>query len=71
MSEFWDGAGCRDRVELGDTLGGRDPATLEVPLKMTNECTQRYTWRPRSSEFRDTLAGRDRVNPEMHFEAVI
>jgi len=29
------------------------------------------TWRPRSSELRDALAGRDRATLEMHFEAMI
>jgi len=31
----------------------------------------RCTWRPRSSELRDALGGQDRVNSEIHLEAVI
>jgi hypothetical protein len=31
----------------------------------------RYNWRPRLSELRDTLGGRDRVSLEMHLEAEI
>jgi hypothetical protein len=38
------------------------------------ERVSRYTWRPRLSELRDALGGRDRrdrAGLEMHFEAVI
>jgi hypothetical protein len=31
----------------------------------------RCTWRPRSSELRNALGGRDRSSWEMHWEAVI
>jgi hypothetical protein len=33
--------------------------------------TQRCTWRLGSSDFEDALGGRDRVNSDMHLEAVI
>jgi len=46
--------------EFGDALGDREI-----------EWTQRCTWRPWLSEFGDALGGRDRVNSEMHLEAVI
>jgi len=46
--------------EFGGALGDREI-----------EWTQRCTWRPWLSEFRDALGGRDRVNSEMHLEAVI
>ena len=45
---------------FGDALGDREM-----------EWTQRCTWRPWLSEFGDALGGRDRVNSEMHLEAVI
>jgi hypothetical protein len=35
------------------------------------ERTQRCTWRPCWNEFGDALGGEDRVNTEMHLEAVI
>jgi len=35
------------------------------------EWTQRCSGRPWSSEFGDAFGGRDRVNPEMHMEAII
>jgi len=44
---------------------------FEVRLTMTIEWTQRYTPRPWSSELGDALGGRDRVNSEMHLEAMI
>jgi len=31
----------------------------------------RCTWRPRSSELRDALGGRDRATLDMHLDAVI
>jgi len=46
--------------EFGDAIGDREI-----------EWTQRCTWRPRLNEFGDALGGRDRVNSEMHLEAVI
>jgi len=45
--------------KFGDALGDRQI-----------EWTQRCTWRPCLSKFGYALAGRDRVNPEMHMEAV-
>jgi len=48
-----------------------DCQQCEVRLEMMIEWTQRYTLRPWSSEFRDALAGRDGMNSEMHWEAVI
>jgi len=46
--------------EIGDVLGDREI-----------EWTPRCTWWPWLSEFGDALGGRDRVNSEMHLEAVI
>jgi len=38
-------------------------------LEAVIERVERCTWRPGSSELRDALGGRDRVNSEMHLEA--
>jgi len=40
-------------------------------LETEIECSQRCTWRLRSSELRDALGGRDRASLEMHLEAMI
>jgi hypothetical protein len=40
---------------------------LEAVIKLVWRCT----WRPRSSELRDALGGRDRWSLEMHWEAAI
>jgi len=57
--------------EFGDTLGGRDRASVEMHLETEIEWTQRCTWRPGSSECGDAFGDRDQVNSEMHLEAVI
>jgi len=44
---------------------------LEMHLEAEIEWTERCTGRPRWSEFRDALGGRDRSSLEMHWEAVI
>jgi len=44
---------------------------FEVHLKMTIEWAQRYTPRPWSSDFGDSLGGGNRVYLEIHLEAVI
>jgi len=44
---------------------------LTIYLKAAIELVWRCTWRPRSSELRDALGGRDRSSVEMHWEAVI
>jgi len=51
----------------GNALGGRDGANLEAVI----ERVERYTWRPLSSEFGDTLGGRYRASLEIHLRAVI
>ena len=63
---------------FGEALGGRDRANLEavieclnIHLKAVIERVERCTWRPRSSELRDALGGRDRVDSVMHWEAEI
>jgi len=38
---------------------------------VNSERVWRCTWKPRSSELRDTLRGHDRASLEMHFEAEI
>jgi hypothetical protein len=40
-------------------------------LEVMIERVWRFTWRPRLSELRDALGGRDRSSLEMHWEAVI
>jgi len=56
---------------LNAILGGCDRASLEMHLEAEIEWSERCTWRPWSSEFRDTLRGRDRVYWEMDLDAVI
>jgi len=46
---------------LEDVLGGRDQAFLEMHLQIGIEWTKRCTWRPGSSEFGDSLGGRNGV----------
>jgi len=81
-SELRDALGCRDRASLEMHLEteiewtqrcirGRDRASLEKHLETEIEWTQRWTWMQRSSEFGDALGDRERVNSEMHLEAVI
>ena len=48
-----------------------DCQQFEKCLTMTIESTQRYTPRPWSSEFSDTIGDQDWVNSEMPWEAVI
>jgi len=43
----------------------------EMHLEAVIERVWRCTWRPRLSELRDSLGGRDRVSLEMQFEVVI
>jgi len=43
----------------------------EMRLEARIERVWRCIWRPRSSELRDALEGRDRASLEMHLEAVI
>jgi len=45
--------------------------TLEMHSEAVIERVWRCTWRPRSSELRDALGGRDRASLDMHLEAVI
>jgi hypothetical protein len=40
-------------------------------LETEIQLTERYTWRPGSSEFGDAFGDRDRVISEMHLEAEI
>jgi len=40
-------------------------------LEAEIEWTERYTWKPRLSEFVDALAGQDQVNSQIHSEAMI
>jgi len=56
---------------INNVLRGCDRASWEMHLEAEIEWTQRYTWRPRSSELRDALGGRDWVNSEMHLETGI
>jgi len=56
---------------LGDTLRGRDPASVEMHVEAVIERDWRCNWRPRLSELRDALGGRDRASYDMHMEAVI
>jgi len=46
-------------------------ACLEMHLEAEIERDWRCTWRPRSSERRDALGGRDRASLEMQLETVI
>jgi len=43
----------------------------EIHSEAVIERAWRCTWRPRSSELRAALGGRDRASLEMHWEAVI
>ena len=43
----------------------------EMHLEAAIERVESCTWRPGSSEFRDTLRGRDRASLEMNLEAMI
>ena len=45
--------------------------SLTMYLEAVIERVCRCNWRPRLSEFRDALGGRDRASLEMHWEAVI
>jgi len=45
--------------------------TLEMHTETVIERVWRCTLRPRSSQLRDALGGRDRASLEMHLEAVI
>ena len=45
--------------------------SLTIYLQAVIELVWRYTWRSRSSELRDALAGHDRSSLGMHWEAVI
>jgi len=56
---------------LNDVLGGHGRPSLEMHLETEIEWTQRCTFRPGSSEFRDAFGDRDRVNSNMQFEAGI
>jgi hypothetical protein len=47
---------------MRDALGGRDQTNLEMYWEAVIKQVWRCTWRPRLSELRDTLGGRDRVN---------
>jgi len=55
--------------ESGDTLGGRNGASLEMHLEAVIDRVWRCTGRPRWSELRDALGGRDRASLEMQWEA--
>ena len=48
-----------------------DRVNSEMHMEAEIKWTQRCTWRPRSSELRDALGGRDLVNSEMHLDAEI
>jgi len=43
----------------------------EMHFQAVIERVWRCNWRPRMSELRDALGGRDRASLEMHFEAMI
>jgi len=45
--------------------------SLTIYLEAMIELVWRCTWRPRSSELRDALGGRDGLSLEIHWEAVI
>jgi hypothetical protein len=50
-------------IELGgDALGGRDQVNWEMHLEAVIDRVWRCTGRPCSSEFGNSLGGRDRVN---------
>jgi len=49
---------------VNDVLEGHDRASWDIHLEAEIEWTQRWTWRPGSSELRDALGGRDRANLE-------
>jgi len=56
---------------ISGLAAGAGREQVEVLLNMMIESTERYTPKWWSSEFRDTPCGRDRLNSEMHWEAVI
>jgi len=61
-------ARCRSTWrKLSCELGGHNRASLEMHLQVVIENICRYTWRPRSSELSDALAGPDRESLEMHW----
>ena len=45
--------------------------SITIYLEAVIELLWRCTWRPRSTELRDAIGGRDRSSLEMHWEAVI
>jgi len=53
-----------------DALGDGDWVNWEMHLDTEIEWTQRYTWRPGSSEFEDALGGHDRANLQAVIEWV-
>jgi len=57
-------------TEFGDTLGGRNCASLEIHMEAVIEHVWRCCWRPCLREFGDALAGHDRVRLEEYIEAV-
>jgi len=56
-------------ITLGSPYTRRHSLTMY--LEAVSEWTQRFTWRPGSSELRHTLRGCDRASVEMHLEAEI
>jgi len=52
-------------------LGGHGRGGLQMLMKAEIEWTQWYSWRPRSGELRDSLAGHKPEGLDMHFEAMI
>ena len=52
--------------KFGDTLGGRNRASLEIHSEIVIERVWRCTWRPCSWD----LAGRNRASLEIHLEDV-
>jgi len=61
----------RPLLLINDVPGGIDQASWGMHFEAEIKWTQRYTWRPGSSNFSDALGDRDWVNSEMHWEAVI
>ena len=53
--------------KFGDSLGGCDWASLEIPLEAVIEWVWGYTWRPWSRE----LGGHNRASLAIHLEGVI
>jgi hypothetical protein len=62
--------GERKSTEFGDALGEGE-VNAEMLFEAVRERVWRCNWRARLSELRDALGSRDKVNLEMHFEAVI